>query len=106
MRITSTLIGALVLGLAVTAPARADPEADMAKAGCTACHNKDRKIVGPAFKEIAAKNKGQADAVERLTKKAREGGKGVYGPVPMPPNPVAKIGDAELKAAVTWILAQ
>lgn len=106
MQIKSSLVGLAVLGLATAAPAWADPMADMAKAGCTACHTKDRKLVGPSFKDIAAKNKGQADAVERLAKKAREGGKGVYGPIPMPPNPAAKIGDAELKAAVTWIMAQ
>lgn len=99
-------LGLIVLGLGLSAPALADPEADMTKAGCTACHSKDRKIVGPSYKEIAAKNKGKADAVATLTAKARAGGKGVYGPIPMPPNPVAKIGDAELKAAVEWILKQ
>ena len=91
-------LGLIVLGLGLSAPALADPEADMTKAGCNACHSKDKKIVGPSYKEIAAKNKGKADAVAAL--------KGVYGPIPMPPNPVAKIGDAELKAAVEWILKQ
>ena len=99
-------LGLIVLGLGLSAPALADPEADMTKAGCNACHSKDKKIVGPSYKEIAAKNKGKADAVASLTAKARAGGKGVYGPIPMPPNPVAKIGDAELKAAVEWILKQ
>ncbi len=99
-------LGLIALGLGLSAPALADPEADMTKAGCNACHSKDKKIVGPSYKEIAAKNKGKADAVAALTAKARAGGKGVYGPIPMPPNPVAKIGDAELKAAVEWILKQ
>lgn len=99
-------LGLIALGLGLSAPALADPEADMTKAGCNACHSKDKKIVGPSYKEIAAKNKGKADAVATLTAKARAGGKGVYGPIPMPPNPVVKIGDAELKAAVEWILKQ
>lgn len=100
------------LGLAVAAPAlaqaqaQADPEAVMNKAGCTACHAKDRKLVGPAFKDIAAKYKGQADAVALLSEKTRKGGKGVWGPIPMPPNPPEKISDADLKSAVEWILKQ
>jgi cytochrome c len=106
MRKIATTLGLMALGLGLSAPAMADPEANMAKAGCTACHLKDKKLVGPSYKEIAAKNKGKADAVATLTAKAREGGKGVYGPIPMPPNPVAKIGDGELKAAVEWILKQ
>jgi cytochrome c len=96
--------GAVLLGLALAAPARADPEAAMAKAGCTACHAKDKKLIGPSYVEIAKKNKGQADAVARLSDKVRQGGKGVYGPVPMPPNTPAAIADADLKAAVEWIL--
>ena len=97
-------LGLITLGLGLSAPALADPEADMVKAGCTACHAKDKKLVGPSYKEIAAKHKGQPDAVATVTAKARAGGKGVYGQIPMPHNPVAKIGDAELKAAVEWIL--
>ena len=60
-------LGLIVLGLGLSAPALADPEADMTKAGCNACHSKDKKIVGPSYKEIAAKNKGKADAVATLT---------------------------------------
>lgn len=93
--------------LAVAAgPAMADPEAAMAKAGCTACHTKDRKLVGPSFKEIATKYRGQADAVAALQSKVRTGGKGVWGQIPMSPNPSDKISDADLKAAVEWILRQ
>lgn len=75
----------------------------MVKAGCTVCHNKDKKIVGPSYKQIAEKHKGKND-VAALVEKARKGGSGVYGPVPMPPNPVSKISDADLKAAVEFIL--
>lgn len=89
----------------VSAGARAaDPEA-MKKAGCLACHSDDKKIVGPAYKDVAAKYRGQPDAVAKLMEKVRKGGSGVYGPVPMPPNPPDKISDAELKAAIEYILA-
>ncbi len=81
----------------------ATPEEAMAKAGCVACHVKDKKLVGPSFKDIAAKYKGQ-DATARLIEKVRKGGSGVYGPVPMSPNPPDKINDADLKAVVEWIL--
>jgi cytochrome c len=90
----------------VTAPlgATAAPVDDaMNKAGCMACHTKDKKLVGPSFKEIAAKYKGQ-DATAKLIEKVRKGGAGVYGPVPMAPNPPDKINDADLKAAVELIL--
>ena len=58
----------------------------MNKAGCLACHTKDKKVVGPAYKDVAAKYKGQ-DVTAKLMEKVRKGGSGVYGPVPMPPNP-------------------
>ena len=87
--------------LAVAAPAYADAVDDaMNKAGCMACHTKDKKLVGPAFKDIAAKYKGQADAVPKLMEKVRKGGSGVFGPVPMSPNPPCKISDGDLKVAV------
>ncbi|MCB2020379.1 MAG: c-type cytochrome [Rhizobacter sp.] len=89
----------------VTASARAaDPEA-MKKAGCLACHSDDKKIVGPSYKDVAAKYKGKADAVTVLMEKVRKGGSGVWGPVPMSPNPPSKISDADLKAAIEYILA-
>jgi cytochrome c len=86
------------------APALANPEAAMTKAGCMACHTKDKKLVGPSFKEIAAKYKGQKDVGAKLAEKVRKGGSGVYGPVPMAPNPPDKINDADLKAAIELIL--
>ena len=81
----------------------ANPEEAMNKAGCLACHAKDKKMVGPSFKEIAAKYKGQ-DVVPTLMQKVRSGGKGSFGPIPMAPNPPDKIDDANLKAAVEFIL--
>lgn len=78
--------------------------AAMDKAGCLACHNKDRKVVGPSFKDIAARYKGQADAPAKLADKVRKGGSGVFGPVPMAPNPPDKISDKDLKEAIELIL--
>lgn len=97
----------LAAALAVAAPAAhaADPESVMTKAGCVACHQKDRKVVGPSFKEIAAKYKGQA-VVPTLMEKVRKGGKGNWGQIPMLPNPPEKISDAELKEVVEWVLKQ
>jgi len=69
-----------------------------------ACHAMDKKLVGPSFKDIAAKYKGQGDAVAKLSDKVRKGGSGVWGPIPMPPNPDTKIGDVDLKEMLAWIL--
>jgi len=91
---------------AAAAPAWAGPEDAMTQAGCMACHTKDKKLVGPALKDIAAKYKGQAGAEATLIAKVRAGGKGSFGPIPMSPNPPDKISDADLKAAVGWILQQ
>lgn len=90
------------LALAFGAQA-ATPEEAMNKAGCMACHTKDKKLVGPAFKDIAAKYKGQ-HAVAKLIEKVRKGGSGSFGPIPMSPNGPDKINDADLKAAVEFIL--
>lgn len=95
--------GLLALAVGASAPALANPEEAMTKAGCMACHTKDKKLVGPAFKDIAAKYKGQ-DVVATLMQKVRAGGKGVYGPIPMPPSGADKIADADLKAAIEFIL--
>ena len=84
-------------------PAWAGPDEVMTKAGCMACHTKEKKLVGPSFKDIAAKYKGQ-DVVPTLMQKVRAGGKGNFGPIPMAPNPPEKINDADLKEAVEYIL--
>ncbi|WP_374318430.1 c-type cytochrome [Aquabacterium sp.] len=95
----------ILSSLAVAATtALAAPEDAMNKAGCMACHAKDKKILGPAFKDVAAKYKGDKDAVTKLTEKVRKGGSGVWGPIPMPANGPEKINDADLKAAVEWVL--
>lgn len=99
-----SLLGGLVLALA-SFGAQAGPEDAMTKAGCFACHAKDKKLVGPAYKEIAAKYKGQ-DVSAKLIDKVRKGGSGSFGPVPMAPTGPDKISDAELKDAIAWVLQQ
>lgn len=94
------LVAVITSGTALAA----DPAAAAQKAGCMACHAMDKKIVGPAFKDIAAKYKGQGDAVAKLTDKVRKGGAGVWGPIPMPPNPADKINDGDLKEVLGWVL--
>lgn len=94
----------LLLAVALTFGAQAaTPDEILTKAGCLACHAKDKKVVGPSYKDVAAKYKGQ-DVSAKLMEKVRKGGSGVYGPIPMPPNPVAKISDADLKTVVDYIL--
>jgi cytochrome c len=85
------------------APAVAGAEGLLKKYVCIACHQADAKTVGPAYKEVAAKYRGSEDAEEMLFDKVKNGGVGVWGQVPMPPN--ATVPDAELHAMITWILA-
>ncbi len=73
------------------------------KSACLACHAVDKKLVGPAYKDVAAKHKDQADALEKVAARIKSGGSGIYGPVPMPPQPALK--DDELKLLAAWVLA-
>jgi len=96
------LAGVLVAASAViAAPAQAD-EALAKKYNCLACHQVDKKVLGPSYKDVAKKYKGQAGAGANLAEKVKKGGSGVWGPVPMPPNPAAP--DADIKKLVDWIL--
>lgn len=105
LRNFAMLLGVLAGGGAlIAAPAAMANEQAAQKAGCLACHAKDKKLVGPAFKDVAAKYKDQKDALAKLTEKARKGGSGVWGPVPMPPNDAAKISDDDLEAVLEWVL--
>lgn len=74
------------------------------KNGCATCHGLDKKIVGPTWKDVAAKYKGDAKAIDMLAAKVKTGGKGVWGNIPMPPQ--AKIADADLKDVLSWALTQ
>jgi cytochrome c len=89
-----------VLGVAFALPAKAD-EALAKKHNCLACHTVDKKTIGPAYKEIAKKYKGQ-NVAAKLQEKVKKGGQGAWGPVPMPPNPA--VPDADIKTLVDWIL--
>jgi cytochrome c len=98
----------IVAGIAtcfLSAPAFADPAADAKKAGCMNCHAVDKKVVGPSFKDISAKYKGDAGAVDKMIAKVNAGGSGSFGPMPMPAQK-GRLPDAEMKAVVTWLLAQ
>jgi cytochrome c len=91
---------AALAGMLFAAPGFAD-EALAKKHNCTACHAIDKKLVGPAYKDVAAKYKGQ-NVAAKLQEKVKKGGQGVWGPVPMPPN--AAVPDADVKTLVDWIL--
>ena len=75
----------------------------LTKYNCQACHTVDKKLVGPSYKEVAAKYAGDAAAGAKLEEKIKKGGSGAWGAVPMPPN---NVPDADLKTLVAWILAQ
>lgn len=74
------------------------------KSACMSCHGMDKKIVGPGYKEVAAKYKGDKGAEAKLIAKVKAGGKGVWGEIPMPPN--AAVKDEDIKSLVNWILTR
>lgn len=74
------------------------------KSNCMSCHAVDRKVMGPAYQEVAKKYKGDKGAEEMLIKKVKAGGAGVWGPIPMPANS-PKVSDADIKTLVEWVLA-
>ncbi len=93
---------AISAGIVLVAPAMADEALAKAK-NCMTCHAVDKKIVGPAYKDVAAKYKGNKDAAAMLATKVMKGGAGVWGPVPMPAN--TQVSEAEAKKLVAWVLA-
>ncbi|WP_114970508.1 c-type cytochrome [Rhodoferax ferrireducens] len=86
----------------VTAPAFADQALATSK-NCMACHAVDKKLVGPAYKDVAKKYAGQKDAADKLAAKIMKGGSGVWGAIPMPANP--QVNEAEAKKLAAWVLA-
>jgi cytochrome c len=100
MKLLPAVMFALVGALA--SPAFANQEL-ATKKNCMACHAVDKKVVGPAYKEVAAKYAGQKDAADKLAEKVIKGGVGVWGQVPMPAN--TQVTPAEAKQLVSWILA-
>ena len=93
----------LALTSAIAGPALADQALATAK-NCMACHAVDKKLVGPSYKEVAAKYSGQSGAADKLAVKIMKGGSGVWGPVPMPAN--AQVNEAEAKKLAAWVLTQ
>ncbi len=95
------MIFALALTASAALPALADDALAQSK-NCMACHNVDKKVVGPAYKDVAAKYKADKTAADKLATKIIKGGSGVWGPVPMPAN--SQVNEAEAKKLATWIL--
>ncbi len=102
MKIAATVFAAAGLFAAGVVQAATGEEL-IKKDGCTACHAIDKKLVGPAYVDVAAKYKGDAGAAAKLFEKVKKGGSGVWGQVPMPPNP--QVSDADLKTIIAYILA-
>ncbi|WP_026434452.1 c-type cytochrome [Paracidovorax oryzae] len=92
----------LLLAFSAAMPALADQALATAK-NCMACHAVDKKLVGPSYKDVAAKYAGQKDAVDKLAAKIMKGGSGVWGPVPMPAN--SQVNEAEAKKLAAWVLS-
>ena len=101
MMVLAASTAALSLGVVANASAE-DATALATKSGCLACHQVETKVVGPAYKEVAAKYKGQ-DVVEELVAKVKNGGSGVWGPVPMPPN--VNVSEDDIRTIVKWVLS-
>ena len=96
----------IIFTLALTAASAMPAMADLALAqskNCMACHAVDKKVVGPAYKDVAKKYAGNAKAQDMLVAKVMKGGAGVWGPVPMPAN--AQVNESEAKKLVAWVLA-
>lgn len=99
--LAALLSGTFFMAAPVVHAAHVDPL--LQKAGCLACHSTDKKILGPSFKDVAAKYKGK-DMQAAIVKKIKDGGSGAWGPMPMPPN-AGKLSDDEFKHVVEWILS-
>ena len=93
----------LILSLALIAPAAAMANQELAqKKNCMACHAVDKKLVGPAYRDVAAKYAKDKDAVKKLAEKIVKGGSGVWGPVPMPAN--SQVSPAEAETLAKWVM--
>ncbi|WP_312439969.1 c-type cytochrome [Janthinobacterium sp.] len=103
MKRSMMLVGVLAVSALTSQVAMANP--DLAKAkNCMACHAVGSKLVGPAYKDVAAKYAGQKDAENKLVAKVMKGGSGTWGAIPMPANP--QVSEAEARTLVKWVLAQ
>jgi cytochrome c len=95
--------GLTAAALSASLPARANEELAK-KHACFACHAVDKKLVGPSYKDVAGKYRGDAGAEAKLVDKVKKGSQGTWGQVPMPPN--ANVPDGDVRTLVKWILSQ
>jgi cytochrome c len=101
---SSRVLMTVVAACSFAFSAAAHANADLAKAkNCMACHAVDKKLIGPSYKDVAAKYASDKDAVAKLAKKVREGGVGAWGQIPMPANP--QVSNDEALTLVRWIMA-
>lgn len=105
MKRTLMMVGMVMASAMASQAAMADAGLDLAKSkNCLACHAVASKLVGPAYKDVAAKYAGQKDAEGKLVTKVMKGGSGTWGAVPMPANP--QVSEAEAHTLVKWVLSQ
>ncbi|MCX7674055.1 MAG: c-type cytochrome [Thiobacillaceae bacterium] len=102
MKHTTAWLVAALLALSANA-AFADGKELAQKNGCMSCHQEGRKVVGPSYKDVAKKYKGDAKAEDHLVESVKKGSKGVWGNVPMPPHP--NLSEADAKTIIKWILS-
>jgi cytochrome c len=102
MKLMPVTLAAAALALAGVAQAQ-DANDLLKKHGCTACHAIDKKVIGPAYNDVAAKYKGDASAATKLFESVKKGSTGKWGPIPMPPN--AAVPDADVKTMVGHVLS-
>ena len=93
----------VALGLLAAGPVMASDELAK-KHACFACHTVDKKMVGPSYKDVAAKYRSDKEAAKKLALKVKNGSQGVWGTIPMPPN--SAVPDADINTLVKWILSQ
>jgi cytochrome c len=101
---TSQAAAVLLTVIGLIGPMSSEASMELARSkNCIACHSVDKQVLGPAYKEVAAKYAGDKEALARLTKKVREGGVGVWGQIPMPANP--QVTEAEAQTLAKWVLS-
>lgn len=96
-----SIVSLALLAQVLAVPAHASTQLAQVNA-CLACHSADKKLVGPAYRDVARKYAGQADAVARLARSIRKGGSGTWGAVPMPAQP--NLGEADARQLAQWVL--
>lgn len=96
--------GSMLVAAQANAVDAAAAKALAQKSGCLACHSVETKVLGPAYKDVAAKYKGDKTAEAKLVAKVKAGGSGVWGPMPMPANS-PQVKDADIKTIVEWVLS-